>query len=109
MNANSSLSDTILSRVRTVHTVRRATPVVLASFVFLVASLWALGREVWVSQVFANMPPFFDVPALASFMTYAFLHTDIAVQILCLALVVATIGLARGCARILATLTNSYV
>lgn len=90
-----------MRRIRRVYAVRRAAPVVLASLAFGVVTLWALGREVWVSQVYANMPSFFDVPAITGFMTYAFIHTDLAVQVLCVALLLAVVGLAQGCARLL--------
>ncbi len=97
-----------MSRVRRIYAIRKATPSVLASSLFAVAALWAIGREVWVAQVFANMPSIFDIPAVTSFMTYAFFHTDLPVQILCVALAVAAVGFVKSCVRILTPFTHAY-
>lgn len=72
----------------------------LSSLAFLFA-LWGIGREVWVAKVIANMPSFFDVPALARFLTSAFLHTDFLVQAFAIVASAALIWLARECARAL--------
>ena len=97
-----------MRRVRRIYAIRKAAPSVLASLLFSVVALWAIGREVWVAQVFANMPSIFDIPAVTSFMTYAFLHTDMAVQVLAVALFAAVISLARGCAQLLAPSMRRY-
>lgn len=97
-----------MRRIRRIYAVRRAAPGLLISTAIGIAALWAIGREVWVAQVFANMPSVFDLPALTGFMSYAFLHTDMAVQVLAVALFAAVISLARGCAQLLAPSIQRY-
>lgn len=94
-------------RVHTIALVRSIAPAYVASALLLVVSLYSLGREVFVAQVFRNMPNFFDVPAVVSFYEHAFLNTHLVVQVLSLAVLVAALWLARETGRLLALLTQS--
>ena len=62
-------------------------------------SLYVIGREVWVAQVFANMPNPINVLALVHFIEVAFLNTTTLVQVLCVAIVFSAIWLVRDVAK----------
>ncbi|MDP3402330.1 MAG: hypothetical protein Q8S35_00015 [bacterium] len=95
MTPNSSVSRTVMRRVRILYGIRAATPVFAASFLFVLA-LWGIGREVWVAKVFENMSSYADAPGMLSFLTSAFLNTDIVVQALSILALGALIWLARS-------------
>ncbi len=95
MTPNSSVSRTVMRRVRILYGIRAATPVFAASFLFVLA-LWGIGREVWVAKVFENMSSHADAPGMLSFLTSAFLNTDIVVQALSILALGALIWLARS-------------
>ncbi len=95
MTPNSSVSRTVMRRVRILYGIRAATPVFAASFLFVLA-LWGIGREVWVAKVFENMSSYADVTGMLSFLASAFLNTDIVVQALSILALGALIWLARS-------------
>ncbi|KND46819.1 MAG: hypothetical protein AB199_00060 [Parcubacteria bacterium C7867-004] len=99
MNSNTTISDTVMRRVRRVHALQSVVSVTTLSALVFVLALWGIGREVWVAKVIANMPSLFDVPALARFMTSAFLHTDFIVQSATVIALAALLWLARELAR----------
>ncbi len=70
-----------------------------ASLLLLVLSLWGIGREVWVAAVFANGPQNFSGHLL--YLLYAFLHTRLIVQFLCLVVLASLFYLAYQTARFL--------
>lgn len=92
MIPNTSISRTVMRRVRIMYAIRASAPVLAASFLFVLA-LWGIGREVWVAKVFENMASSADV---LSFLLDAFVHTDIAVQALSILALGAFIWLARS-------------
>jgi len=74
---------------------KAASPVAVNAYALLgIAAVSGL----WVSfgNVFANMPRIFDVPALYGFTASAFVHTELAVQILSAAFVVALVMFAQN-------------
>jgi hypothetical protein len=84
MNTTSSISNTVMRRVRIIHAVRPLlSGTALGSFLFLLA-VWGIGREVWVSHIIANMPSVQDISALSRFIIAAFLNTRFIVQVLTL-------------------------
>ncbi len=92
MTANSSISDTVLRRVRRIHLVRQIAPLGSVFGIFIVA-LWGIGREVWVAKVLANMPPIGDISIFAQFVVQTFLHTELLVQVLIIVVVATTLWL----------------
>lgn len=106
MITNSKISRTVMRRVYTIHALRKGMPMITASTLLLVLALWALGREVWVAQVFANMPSLFDVPAITRFFASAFMHTDLAVQLFSVLALGAVVWLGRSLGRLLARTTR---
>lgn len=84
-----------MRRVRIIHSVRIAAPVLAAS-VLLALALWGIGREVWVAKVLENMPSYADVPGVLGFLSGAFLHTELAVQVLSILVLGALLWLARS-------------
>ncbi len=77
---DSSISMTVMRRVRRIDAMRPFVSAQAISLVVFFAALWAVGREVWVAKVFANMPPFFDISDVSRFFASAFLHTEFIVQ-----------------------------
>ena len=105
MNPNSSISNTVLRRVRIIHMMRLLSVPVFSGIAF-VLMVWAIGREVWVAKVFENMPALADVNAVLAFFTNAFLQTDVVVQVLSVA---ATVALAWMVAGVMRTLSVRVV
>lgn len=89
-----------MRRVHRIYALRTLSSFGVA-FASLALVLWGIGREVWVAKVFENMPSLTNVPAMLSFGIGAFVHTDLFVQILSIAVVAATVWCARECARVL--------
>ena len=107
MNDNSSISHTVMRRVRRIYLLRTAIPALCLSGLVFALSLLAIGREVWVAKILANMPSVADVPAVLRFLASAFAHTDLAVQVLVVVATGALVWLARAFARLLAA-TGRY-
>lgn len=91
-----------MRRVHAVHTLRLIARTG-SSAVILTASLYALGREVWVARVFQNMPSPSDIPAALSFFISAFMGTHVVVQVTILVVVASIAWLLREVWRVLDT------
>lgn len=105
MTPNSSISRTVMRRVRAMHTIRTYAPIAGAGILFIVA-LGGIGREVWVAKVFENMPSYADLPGVLSFFSGAFLHTELVVQVLLILALGALVWLARSLALIIGASMN---
>jgi hypothetical protein len=82
MTSSSSISNTVMRRVRIIAAVRPfLSGTALASVLFLLA-VWGIGREVWVAHIIQNMPQATDITALTRFLVAAFLNTRFIVQVL---------------------------
>ena len=93
MTNPSGIERVVMRRVRLMRilllVVSTATLAVLAG----VAGLWGIGKEVWVAKVFENGPDgFFDHLA---YLGYAFLHTELLVQALCVLTFASLVFLVR--------------
>lgn len=88
-----------MRRVHTIHTIRPFVSGTMFATLFAIASMYAIGREVWVAKVFENMPNPTHLLNVFSFFESAFFNTTTVVQILCVATVVAFVWLARDFAR----------
>lgn len=86
----------VMRRVQFIRTFRPLVSDIAAATVLFLLALYGIGHEVWVAQVVANMPPLFDIAAVAKFFVAAFLNTEFFVQVLALAVVATGIWLARG-------------
>lgn len=95
MTLNSSISRTVMRRVRIMHAMRVFTPILMTSILFMLA-VWEIGREVWVAKVFENMPSYADMPAVLSFLAGAFINTEFVVQVLTIVALAALVWLARS-------------
>jgi len=89
----------VMRRVRII----RILGLIISTGVFaglaLVATLWGIGREVWVARVFENAPH--DFISLLRFYVDAFLNTRVLVQTLVLATLASLTFLAREIIRLL--------
>lgn len=97
---NSTIHTNVMRRVRTIHAIESAASGAGASIVLLAASLYFIGREVWVARVWENMPNLMHVNAFINFFTYAFLHTNIFVQVLILITIFAGVWFVREFVRV---------
>lgn len=70
----------VMSRVRAIHALRPFVSTGMLYFALIVASAYAISREVWVEMVLRNMPDVTNFGALLNFFTHAFLHTGVLVQ-----------------------------
>lgn len=79
---NSTIQQNVMRRVRTVHAVRPLLSGQILSLGVIAVALWGIGREVFVAQVFANMPSITHVSEVVRFMSVALINTDTVVQVL---------------------------
>ncbi|MDQ1299786.1 MAG: hypothetical protein QG636_454 [Patescibacteria group bacterium] len=100
MTPNSSISRTVMRRVRIMHATRTFAPVFVASVLFMLA-VWEIGREVWVTRVFENMPSYADIPAMLNFFADAFINTEVVVQMFSILALGALVWLARSFALLI--------
>jgi len=100
---DSILKRNVMRRVRTIHVVRPFVNETTLATLVAIAALWGIGREVWVAKVFENTPV--DIVSATRFFASAFSETELVVQALTLATVVALAYLARAFVR---TLTPTF-
>ena len=103
MNDNPSpLESAVMRRVYAAHAVRPLLSGAMLALALASLSLWGIGREVWVAQVFSNAPSFADFSATAHFWLAAVANTRLIVQTLLALALAATVYLARESARLIA-------
>ncbi|HYE22841.1 MAG TPA: hypothetical protein VEA92_00070 [Candidatus Paceibacterota bacterium] len=98
----SKIKQNVMRRVHTIHTVRPYTSGIALAVVLLGISLYAIGRFVFVAQIFRNMPAVGDVSAVLRFFLSAFLHTELLVQVLTLVVCTAALWMLRDIIRLMA-------
>ncbi|MEK7602598.1 MAG: hypothetical protein AAB472_03900 [Patescibacteria group bacterium] len=77
------LSSVVMRRVHTIHAIRPVFSMTSVAALVLILSLWALGREVWISQVLTNFSGVATSPAhVLAFLESAFVNTRFIVQAL---------------------------
>lgn len=93
MTNQSNIERIVMQRVHLIHALRFAVSGSVFSGTLSVLALWGIGMQVWVARVLQNAPtnPF----DLLGFYFSAFTHTNPAVQILVLLLLVSFLYLAR--------------
>lgn len=100
METSSAIEKKVMRRVYTVRVLRPILGNVGAAGVLFAAALYAIKREVWVAQVFANMPE--STLVAPRFFIDAFLHTEVLVQISVLLVLGVFVWSARELVRALA-------
>jgi hypothetical protein len=106
MNPSSLLKTLVMRRVRAVHLMREFLTTTTLSVAAFVLALWSIGREVWVSRVFQNMPSLTNIGAVAQFYLAAFMDTRFIVQVLTVLTLGAFIWLTYNIFRLLRTATR---
>lgn len=91
-----------MRRVRLIRILGLIISTVVLAALTLGATLWGIGREVWVSRVFQNAPT--DWSHLPAFFIAAFTHTRFIVQVFAALTVASFIYLCHEVARFLASL-----
>lgn len=102
MNANQSNSrilNTVMRRVRIIRVLRPVASTTTLACGLLFLSLLGIGKEVFVAQVFENMPG--NVAALGTFFISAFANTTLLVQGLSLTVLAAGVWFLRDVAQAL--------
>lgn len=97
MHNPSSIERVVMRRAGRIAFLRPLFSRTAFSAVVGIAALWGLGREVWVARVLENAPhSLSDVP---QFYLAAFFHTELAVQILVVVMMIAFFSLSERFAR----------
>ena len=96
-----TIENNVMRRVYRIRILYAVFSGVTASCFLFLLSLWGIGREVWVAAVFENGPQ--DLVGRAQYLFYAFLQTDLIVQVLCLVVLGSIIYLAYQTARLIAS------
>lgn len=101
----SKIEQQVMASVGVIHTARRAVSMTALKVYALVASVYALGILVWVSQVQANFLSAMNggVLAVGNFVLTAVMHTTFVVQAVLLVAIVALVSLAIDLARTLSS------
>jgi hypothetical protein len=89
---NSSIHTIVMSRVRTIHVLRSLFTSTSLSVAAVIFSLWGVGREVWVSRVFADMP--------------SLINTRFIVQILIVIMLAASVWFVRNIVQMIRVTTR---
>lgn len=105
---NTQISHIVMRRIHRIHTLRAIVNSTVAAGALVVASLYFIGREVWVARVLQNMPRLEDVAAVARFFTYAFMHTNIIVQGLVFCAVAASLWLLSELSKTISLYSPRY-
>ena len=100
MTNSTDIRKNVMRRVRFAHAARPFLSNTAFALALLGLSLYLLGREVFVAQVFRNMPST-DLSAMLHFAEAAFLNTTLLVQVLTVLAALASLWLVRECARLL--------
>ncbi len=106
--SNSRTKQVVLRRVRTIRLIRPLLSGTVLGSALAVASLYALGREVWVAHVVENMPSPANLLAFARFLEAAFINTSFVVQVLSLLLVAGLVWVVRDALQYVKT-SSRYV
>ncbi len=104
---STNIHTNVMRRVRIIHALRPLLATSSLSTLAILLAAWGIGRQVWVSQVFANMPSVTDVGALARFALAAFVQTEFLVQALVVVALAAVVWLVRDAARSLGALRTA--
>ena len=78
----SKIESQVMASVGVIHTTRRIFSATALKVYTLVASIYALGKLVWVSRIQENLLEVMNggVLAVGNFVLYAITHTSVAVQ-----------------------------
>lgn len=82
MNNQSNIERIVMRRVRLIRILALVISTATLAVLTTIVALWGIGREVWVTQVFENMPQISDTGTFMSFWLSAFLGTQFIVQVL---------------------------
>lgn len=101
MNNPSDLERVVMRRVRLIRIFGLIISTTVLATLTLVATLWGIGREVWVARVFQNAPA--DILHLPNFFIAAFMHTRFIIQALAVLTFVSLVFLIRETVRLVAS------
>ena len=91
----------VMRRVRIIRILALIVSTATLAVLALIASMWGIGREVWVARVFQNAPA--DFIQLPTFFFAAFINTSILVQALVVLTLVSLLFLIRELSRALSS------
>jgi hypothetical protein len=96
-----------MRRIRFIRAVRPFMSNLALALALLGVSLYFLGREVFVAQVFRNLAGIYDPVAALRFFETAFLNTELAVQLLSVCALLGFAWLMRESLKALSTMGYS--
>ncbi|MBU6214842.1 hypothetical protein KGM48_03330 [Patescibacteria group bacterium] len=95
----SNIEQVVMRRVRLIRILLLIVSTATFAVLTGVATLWEIGREVWVARVFENMPRH-GLFAEFQFWIAAFLHTRLSVEILVVLTLTSLVFLIRELVRL---------
>lgn len=98
-----NIEKNVMRRVRLIRILGLIISTLVLALVTFVLALWGIGKEVWVAQVFQNMPQSGNLGEIGRFYVYAFGHTRLVVQLLAILTFVSFVYLARETIRTLSS------
>jgi len=97
MDNQTAIERTVMRRVHLIRILKLIISTLVLAGLSFIATLWGIGREVWVAHVFENGPH--DLIGRAEYLWYAFLHTRFIVQVLVVFTLLSLLLLAREIVR----------
>ena len=94
----------VMRRVHLIRILQLVISTVVLALLTAVATLWGIGREVWVARVLENAP--LHIEDLPNFYIAAFLHTHLIVQVLTVLTLASLLYLAIETARLLVDISK---
>ena len=93
----SNIERIVMRRVRLIRLLALIVSTATLAVLTFIATLWGIGREVWVARILQNTPT--DFASVPSFYVTAFIHTNLLIQLLTLLTLTSFIFLVREIAR----------
>jgi hypothetical protein len=91
--APTRIQNAVMRRVRIIAALRPFISNLAGALYLLTLSLYMLGREVFVAQVWRNMPSLADAGAVARFVEGAVLNTEVSVQLILTLIIIGNVWL----------------
>ncbi len=102
MDNHSDIERVVMRRVHLIRILQLVISTAVFATLAFIASLWGIGREVWVARVFENGPQ--DFSGHLAYLLYAFMHTRLIVQALIVLTLISLGFLVREIVRLVAVL-----
>lgn len=102
MTNPSDIERIVMRRVRLIRILTFVISTVMFAALTAAATLWGIGKEVWIARVLQNMPAAGNPEQFIAFWVSAFIHTRLLVQVLLVLTVSSFLFLLAETARFIA-------